>query len=174
MFKTARSSVVIAALLLSSLMVSTSAIGGAGFLQSAKAQTTAGEQILGGLTNLRDQIVKGGNHVADQITKGGLAGLKSAAAFVGIHNVQLYINSANKDLAKGNSSGAVSDLKRVDKALVNDSSLMYGLGQRISQLAQNSSAISDSHSRDQLAAIGTDLKNLALNTVGARAVSSGK
>jgi len=110
----------------------------------------------------------------DQISKGGLGFLKSAAAFVGLHNVQLYINAANKDVAKSNTSGVVSDLKRVDRALVNGSSLMYGLGRRISQLAQNSSAISDSHSRDQSAAIGTDLKNLALNSVGGKAGSTSK
>jgi hypothetical protein len=109
-----------------------------------KAKTTAVNKSFGGLTNLRDQTVKGGNHVEDQIAKRGLGFLKSAAASLGIHKVQFYINSANKDLAKGNTSGAASDLQRVDKALVNDTSLMYGLGQRISQLAQNSSAISHS------------------------------
>jgi hypothetical protein len=169
MFKIMKSAVLLGALLLSSVMVSTST----GTIQSAKAQTTVGEQVLTGLTNLGDQIVKGGNHVADQITKGGLGFLKSAAAFVGIHNIQLRINEENQALAKGNTSGAVSELNQIDKALVNDSSLMYGLGQRISQLAQNSSAITDSHSREQLSVIGTDLKNLALNSVGARTNSTG-
>jgi hypothetical protein len=158
----------LAVLLLSSLVVST----GTGGAQSVKAQTTVGERLLTGLTNLGDQVVKGGNHVADQINKGGLGFLKSAAAFVGIHNIQLRINEENKALAKNNMSGATSELKQIDKALVNDSSLTYGLGQRISQLAQNSSAISDSHSREQLSAIGTDLKNLALNSVGAKANST--
>jgi len=61
MIKTTGSSVVIVALLLSGLVVSTSAGGSTGFLQPAKAQPTmAGEQILGGFTNLRDQIVRWG------------------------------------------------------------------------------------------------------------------
>jgi hypothetical protein len=138
-------------------------------IQSAKAPL--GESMLGGLTNLGDQIVKGGNHVVDQIAKGGVGFLKSAAAFVGIHNIQLRINAANQDLAKGNTTGAASELKQVDKALLNDSSLKYGLGQRISQIA-NSSAAMDSHSREQLSAISNDLKNLALNSVGVRANST--
>jgi hypothetical protein len=168
MFKITKSAVLLAALLLSSVMVSTNA----GVIQSAKAQTTVGGQIISGFTNLGDQVVKGGNNVAAQITKGGLGFLKSAAAFVGIHNVQLRINEENKDLAKGNTSGAVSELNQIDKVLVNDSSMMYGLGQRISQLAQNSSAITDSNSREQLSAIGTDLKNLALNSVGTKVNST--
>lgn len=168
MFRITKSGVLLGALVLSSVMVSTNG----GVIQSAKAQTTVGGQILSGLTNLGDQVVKGGNHIADQATKGGHGFLKSAAAFVGIHNIQLRINEENKDVAKRNTSGAVSELNQIDKALVNDSSLTYGLGQRISQLAQNSSAITDSHSREQLSAIGTDLKNLALNSVGAKANST--
>lgn len=163
MFKTTKPAYLLVALLLSGLMINASV----GNTQSAKAQTAVGEQVLTGLTNLGDQVVKGGNHVADQITKGGLSFLKSAAAFVGIHNIQLRINEENKALAKGNTSGGASQLGQIDTALVNDSSLMYGLGQRISQLSQNSSAITDIHSKEQLSAIGTDLKNLALNSVGA-------
>jgi len=168
MFKITKSAVLLGALLLSSVMVSANA----GVIQSAKAQTTVGGQMLSGLTNLGDQVVNGGNHIADQISKGGLGFLKSAAAFVGVHNIQLRINEENQDLAKGNTAGAVSALNEIDKALVNDSSLVYGLGQRISQLAQNSSAITDSNSREQLSAIGTDLKNLALDSVGAKANST--
>src|SRR5947208_12192020 len=139
-----KSGILIVALLLSTMMLGTVTSA----VQSAKA--ALGENILGGLTNLGDQVVKGGNHVVDQIAKGGLGFLKSAAAFVGIHNIQLRINEENQDLTKGNTAGAVSALNEIDKALVNDSSMMYGLGQRISQLAQNSSAITDSNSREQL------------------------
>jgi len=86
--------------------------------------------------------------------------------------MQLHINAANQDLAKSNTTGAASELKQVDKALLNDSSLTYGLGQRISQIAQNNSAPMDSHSREQLSALGTTLKNLALNSEGVRANST--
>jgi len=79
-------------------------------IQSAKA--ALGETILGGLTNLNDQIAKGGNHVGYQITKGGLGFLKSAAAFVGIHTIQLHISTANQDLAKNNTTGVSSGLNR--------------------------------------------------------------
>lgn len=59
---------IVAALILSTALLTTSTSG----LQFANAQTTVGENMLGGLTSLRDQIVKGGNHVIDQITKGGI------------------------------------------------------------------------------------------------------
>ena len=168
MFKIAKSSVLLGALLCYLVMASTNA----GVIQSAKAQTTVGGQALSSLTNLGDLVVKGGNHVTDQITKGGLGFLKSAAASVGIQDIQVLINEGNRDLAKGNISETVSELNEIDKALVNDSSLTYGLGQRISQLAQNSSAITDSHSREELSVIGTDLKNLALKSVGAETNST--
>jgi hypothetical protein len=124
------------------------------------------------LTNLGDQIVKGGDQVVNQIAKGGVGFLKSAASFVSLHDIQLHINAANQDLAKSNNAGVASELKQADKALKNDSSLMYGIGQRISQIAQNNSAPMDSHSREQLSALGTALKNLALNSEGVRANST--
>jgi hypothetical protein len=158
-----KSTILIVALLLSTMLLSTATT----IIQSAKA--ALGETILGGITNLNDQIVKGGNHVVDQIAKGGAGFLKSAAAFVGIRNIQLHINAANQDLAKNNTTG---ELKQIDKALLNDSSFTYGLGQRINQIAQNNSAPMDNHSRQLLTAIGTDLKNLALNSVGVRANST--
>jgi hypothetical protein len=43
---------------------------------------------------------------------------------------------------------------------------VYGLGQEVSQIAQNNSAPMDSHSKQMLSAIGTDLKNIALNSQG--------
>src|SRR5256712_4584893 len=143
-----KSTILIVALLLSTVLLSTATT----VIPSAKA--ALGETILGGLTNLNDQIVKGGNHVVDQIAKGGVGFLKSAAAFVGIHNIQLHINAANQDLAKNNTTGVASELKQIDKALLNDSSFTYGLGQRINQIAQNNSAPMDNHSRQLLSAIG--------------------
>ncbi len=94
--------------------------------------------------------------------------MKSAASFVGLHYMQLHINAANQGLGKSNNAGVASELKQASKALKNDGSLMYGLGQRISQIAQNNSAPMDSHSREQLSALGTTLKNLALNSEGVR------
>lgn len=151
----------VAALLVTSLMTFTAVVGNG---QSAKAALA--ENIHGGLLNLGDQIVKGGNHVVNEIVKGGKGFLKSAAAFVGIRNVILRINDANQDLAKGNTSGAALELKQANKALLNDSSFTYGLGQRISQITQNKSAGIDPISRAQLSAIATDLKALSLNSVG--------
>jgi len=90
MSQTTKSAILIVALLLSTMLLGTATT----VIQSAKA--ALGESILGGLTNLNDQVVKGGNHVVNQITKGGVGFLKSAAAFVGIHNIQLRINAANK------------------------------------------------------------------------------
>lgn len=75
--------------------------------------------------------------------------MKSAASFVGLHYMQLHINAASQDLAKSNNAGVASKLKQANKALKNDGSLMYGIGQRISQIAQINSAPMDSHSREQ-------------------------
>jgi CII-binding regulator of phage lambda lysogenization HflD len=88
--------------------------------------------------------------------------LKSAASFVGLHYMQLHINAANQDLAKSNNAGVALKLKQANKALKNDSSLLDGLGQRISQIARNNSAPMHSHSREQLSALGTALKILLL------------
>ena len=98
--------------------------------------------------------------------------MKSAASFVGLHYMQLHINAATQDLAKSNNDGVASELKQANKALKNDGSLMYDLAQRISQIAQNNSAPMDSHSRERLSALGTTLKNLALNSEGVRANST--
>lgn len=154
----------VAALLATSLMTFTAVVVSNG--QSARAALA--ENIHGGLLNLGDQIVKGGNHVVNEIVKGGKGFLKSAAAFVGIRNVILRINDANQDLAKGNTTGAALELKQANKALLNDSSFTYGLGQRISQITQNKSAQIDPLSRAQLSAIATDLKAISLNSVGVK------
>ena len=75
--------------------------------------------------------------------------MKSAASFVGLHYMQLHINAAVQDLAKGNNAGVSFKTKTANKALKDDGSLMYGIGQRISQIAQNNSVTMDSHSREQ-------------------------
>ncbi len=113
-----------------------------------------------------------GDQVVNQIGKGGVGFLKSAASFVGLYYIQLHINAANRDLAKSNNAGGALKLKQVNMALKNDGSLMYGLGQRISQVARNNSAPMHSHSREQLSALGTTLKNLALASEGVRANST--
>ena len=68
-----KSTILIVALLLSTMLLSTATT----VIQSAKV--AIGETILGGLTNLNDQIVKGGNHVVNQIAKGGTGFLTSVA-----------------------------------------------------------------------------------------------
>ena len=75
-------------------------------------------------------------------------------------------------MAKGNTAGAGTEVKQLNANFLNDSSLVYGLGQEISRIAQNNSAPMDSHSKQMLSAIGTDLKNIALNSEGVRANST--
>ena len=156
--------ILIVALLLSTMLLSTATTG----IQSAKAALS--ESVVGALTNLHDQIVKGGNHVVDQITKGGIGFLTSVGASV--PNERVYINAAYQDMAKGNTAGAGTELKQLNANFLNDSSLVYGLGQEVSLIAQNNSAPMDSHSKQMLSAIGTDLKNLALTSQGVRANST--
>ncbi|MGB6673609.1 MAG: hypothetical protein WBE34_14365 [Candidatus Nitrosopolaris sp.] len=159
-----KSAILIVALLLSTMLLSTATTG----IQSAKAALS--ESVVGALTNLHDQIVNGGNHVVDQITKGGIGFLTSVAASV--PNERVYINAAYQDMAKGNTAGAGTELKQLNANFINDSSLVYGLGQEVSLIAQNNSAPMDSHSKQMLSAIGTDLKNLALTSQGVRANST--
>lgn len=162
-----KSATLVVVLLVSTMLLTT----GTSITQSAKAQTTVGQNMLGGLTDLRDQIVKGGNHVVDQITKGGIGFLTSLGA--NLPNERVYINAAYQDMAKGNISGASTELKQLNANFLNDSSLVYGLGQEISRIAQNNSAPMDSHSKQILSAIGTDLKNVALSAEGVRANATG-
>jgi len=150
---------IVAALILSTALLTTST----GVLQFANAQTTVGGNMLGGLTSLREQIVKGGNHVIDQITKGGIGFLTAVGS--NIPNVRVHVDRAYQDIIKGNTAGAGTELKELNANLLNDSRLIYGLGQELSQIAQNTSV--SSHSRQMLSAIGTDLKNVALNSEGA-------
>jgi len=159
-----KSAILVVALLVSTMLLTTHT----SIIQSAKAQTTVGD--VGGLTNIRDQIVKGGNHVVDQITKGGIGFLTSVGASV--PNVRVHINTAYQDMVKGDTAGAGTELKELSANFLNDSSLVYGLGQELSRIAQNNSAPMDSHSKQMLSAIGTDLKNIALNSEGVRANST--
>lgn len=152
--------ILIVALLLSTMLLSTATTG----IQSAKAQTTVGENVLGSLTNVKDQIVKGGNHIVDHITKGGIGFLTSVSS--SLPNLRVHINTAYQDMVKGDSAGTGTELKELNADFINDSSLVYGLGQEVSQIAQNNSAPMDSHSKQMLSAIGTDLKNIALNSQG--------
>ena len=161
-----KSAILVVALLVSTMLVT----AGTSITQSAKAQPSVGENILGGLTNIRDQIVKGGNHVVDQITKGGIGFLASVGASV--PSVRVHINTAYQDMVKGDTAGAGTELKELNANFLNDSSLVYGLGQELSRIAQNNSAPMDSHSKQMLSAIGTDLKNIALNSEGVRANST--
>jgi hypothetical protein len=138
--------------------------------QSAKAQSSVGENILGGLTNIKDQILKIGNHVVDQITKGGIGVLTPLIA--NLPNERVYINAAYQDMVKGDTAGAGTELKGFNANFLNDSGLVYGLGQELSRIAQNNSASMDSHSKQMLSTIGTDLKNIALNSEGVRANST--
>jgi hypothetical protein len=161
-----KSAILVVVVLVSTMLLTT----GTSITQNAKAQPSVGENILGGLTNIRDQIVKGGNHVVDQITKGGIGFLTSLGA--NLPNERVYINAAYQDMAKGNTAGAGTELKGLNANFLNDSDLVYGLGQELSRIAQNNSAAMDSHSKQMVSAIGTDLKNIALNSEGVRANST--
>src|SRR5215470_4396171 len=139
---------------------------------TAKAQTIVGEHLTAALKNINDQIVAGGQSVVKQSIKGGIGFLKHIASVFGVHDIEDHINVAGQDLTKGNTTGASLELKAVNKALLNDSGTLYGLGQRISQIAQNSSASVDNYTKQLLSAIGLDMKNLSLNMEGIRVNST--
>src|SRR5437899_12110979 len=102
-----KSAILVVVLLVSTMLLTT----GTSITQSAKAQTTAGQNMLGELTNLRDQIVKGRKHVVDQINKGGSGFLTSVVA--SLPNEIVYINAAYQDMAKGNTTGAATELQQL-------------------------------------------------------------
>jgi hypothetical protein len=162
MLQIGKTASIVAALILSTVLLTTSTSG----LQFANAQTTVGENMLGGLTSLKDQIVKGGNHAIDQITKGGIGFLTAVGS--NIPNVRVHVDRAYQDIIKGDTAG--TEIKELNTNFLNDSSLVYGLGQELGQIAHNTSV--SSHSRQMLSAIGTDLKNVALNSEGVGANST--
>lgn len=104
----------------------------------------------------------------DQITKEGIGFLTAVGS--NIPNVRVHVDRAYQDIIKGNTAGAGTELKELNANLLNDSRLIYGLDQELSQIAQNTSV--SSHSRQMLSAIGTALKNVALNSEGAVANST--
>jgi hypothetical protein len=150
--------IVLAALLLSAILLTTS---GSTF-QSARAQTNNTGGLFGTLANFRDQTVKGGNHVVDQITKGGAGFLNGIAA--SLPNTRVHFDTTYQDIVKDDKTGAGTQLKELYADFVNDSQLTYGLGEELTQIAQNNSAHVDSHTKQILSAIGTDLKGLALGS----------
>jgi hypothetical protein len=139
---------------------------------TAKAQTTVGGHLTAALKIINDKIVEGGQSVVKQSVKGGIGFLKHIASIFGVHDIEDHTNVAGQDLTKGNTTGASSELKTVNKALLNDSGTLYGLGQRISQIAQNSSASINSYTKQLLSAIGLDLKNLSFNMEGIHTTST--
>jgi len=147
-------------------------MGIASVTTTAKAQTTMEGHLTTALKNINDQIVAGGQSVVKQSIKGGIGFLKHIASVFGVHDIEDHINVAGQDLTKGNTTGASSELKAVNKALLNDSGTLYGLGQRISQIAQNSSASVDNYTKQLLSAIGLDMKNLSFNMEGIRVNST--
>lgn len=149
---------VLAALLLSTVLFTT----GAGAFQSVRAQTNNTGGLFGTLANFKDQIVKGGNHVADQIAKGGAGFLNGIAASV--PNARVHFDTTYQDIVKDDKTGAGTQLKELYADFVNDSQLTYGLGEELNQIAQNNSAHIDSHTKQMLSAIGTDLKAIALGS----------
>jgi hypothetical protein len=100
--------------------------------------------------------------------KGGIGFLTAVGS--NIPNVRVHLDRAYQDIIKGNTAGAGTELKEFNANFLNDSSLIYGLGQELSQIAQNTSV--SSHSGQMLSAIGTDLKNVALNSEGVMANST--
>ena len=75
MLKENNAAAVLAALILSTILLTTSG----GIFQPTRAQINNTGGLLS-TSNFKDQIVKGGNHVMDQIIKGGAGFLNTTAA----------------------------------------------------------------------------------------------
>lgn len=160
---------VLTALILSTVLFTIGASGS----QSALAQLNnmhRTRNLLGGVANLGDQVVQGGNHIADQITKGGAAFLATIAASV--PNMRANFDSTYQDIVKEDNAGAGTQLQQLYANFVNDSETVYGLGQEISQIAQNNSAHFNSHTKQMLSGIGIDLKDIALGSSKSNSTSN--
>ncbi len=164
MLKTSKSAILVVGLLISAALLTAIT----SVTKYATAQTTVGGHLGAALKIINDQIVAGGQNVVKQTAKGGIGFLKQVASFFGVHDLEDHINATSHDLAKGNTMGASSELKIINKGLLNDSSLIYGLGKWITQVTQNSSASIDTHSKQMLSAIGAELKKLGFNMEGIR------
>lgn len=134
---------------------------GAGAFQSARAQTNS-TGLFGTLASFKDQIVKGGSHIADQVTKGGVGFLSTIAA--NVPNVRVHFDTTYQDMVKNDKTGEGTQLKQLYANFLNDSETVYGLGQELNQLAQSKSTQTDSHTKQIISAVGTDLKNIALGS----------
>lgn len=133
MIETSKSAILVVGLLMSAALLT----GITSITKSAKTQTTVGGHLATALKIINDQIVAGGQNIVKQTTRGGIGVLKQVASFFGVHDLEDHINATSHDIAKGNTTGASSELKMVNKGLLNDSSL---LAERIGQITQNSSA----------------------------------
>ncbi len=149
------------AALLGALIIS-AALFTSGAFQSARAQTNNTGGLLGALANFHEQIVKGGSNIADQIGKGGASVLNSIAAAV--PNVRAHFDTTYQDIVKNDKSGAGTQLDQLYANYLNDSETVYGLGQELNQLAHSNSAQIDSHTKQIIAAVGTDLKDIAVGS----------
>jgi hypothetical protein len=87
-------------------------------------------------------------------------------------NVKAHFGTTYQDIIKDDKTGAGTQLKQLYANFVNDSELAYGLGQELDQIAQNNSAHIDSHIKQILSAISTDLKDIALRSNSTRANNS--
>ena len=168
MSETTKSTIFLVALLLSAAFLT----GITSLAHTVKAQTTIGQHISANLKSITDQIVAGGESVVRDSEKVGVAFLKSAGALFGVHDIADHVTAASHDLANGDATGASSELKMANRALLNDSSFLYGLGQIESKIAENSTAVPNVNDRLLLAAIGADLRNVALNSEGIRGNST--
>lgn len=144
---------------LTGLLLSTGLFMIASTFQLARAQTNS-TGLFGSSANFQNKIVKEGSHIVDQITKGGAGFLNSIAA--NITNARPHFDAIYQDIVKDNKTGADTQLKQLYAHFFNDSETAYGLGQELNQLAQSKSAQIDSHTKQIIAAIGTDLKDIAL------------
>jgi hypothetical protein len=69
--------------------------------------------------------------------------------------------------------GYRTELKKLYANFLNDSETVDGLGQGLSQIAQNNSVHIDSHTKQLLSAVGVDLREIALGSRKSNSTTNG-
>jgi hypothetical protein len=121
-------------------------------ISQAEGQTV-GKQLMDAL--------QAGEGVVRQIEDGGISVINDIERLFGVRDVENHVDKAREALAQGNSEAASAAITTVDETLQNSSAHISGLGQHITNIAENQSLSIDQATRQTLMEIGDALISVA-------------
>ena len=124
----------------------------AGSISQAEGQTV-GKQLMDALQS--------GEGVVKQIEEGGVAVIDRIGSFFSGGNVENNVDKAREALSQGNNEAASAAITTVDETLQNSSARISGLGQHITDIAENQTLSIDQATRQTLTEIGDALNSVA-------------